>query len=339
VRGRLARRADVRDDEAAQSRAFEAPMSASISCFLPVLALAAGGCSRPAVPGLDAIPGFDGVRARGVLRVAAPAAASPLAGYDGLERALLDDLATAAGVPVTLVPAEGADLVGTVTRGGADMAIGQLAATPTTGVRWSVSYAQFSRCLVVPTRSTVQRLADLAGKRIAVPDDAALLRRVDQAVGAPYERVTNPEGGLGPLQQARADALVLDCPWVRLGLAHDSGRFKIASDTLDLQGHALAVRADDAALGGAVDAMLVMLGKAGELDRLASQWLGVSPPAHDYPTIDGRVTLVRPGEDLPHLTSRITPPESVASIAAANADLLGSSGQNVYPGLRLRLPP
>ncbi len=296
-----------------------------------------------APPGAAA--GFAAVRARGKLRVAADPDAAPFlarteTGWEGFEYGVMSAVAAEAGVPLEIVPATFSELPDRLRSGAADLAVGQLSpSTAWSGLAWSVSYLQYSLCLVVPSGSRARGLADLRGKRVGMYDDPVTTQVAALGVGADYERVVFDDYGyFEHLARGKLDAVVYDCPLARWELRSFGERLRVADAALNVATYNIALRADDPALQADVNTVLRGLGDQGLLARLEARWLGGAAPADGYATTTGRVVVVRRGETLQAIAAReLGSADRWPELHALNRDLVGDDPKALYAGLRLRL--
>ena len=298
----------------------------------------------PAVPSAAA-DGFAAIKARGALRVAADPNAAPFLsragdGFEGFEYGVASAIAAEAGVPLTIVPSAYTELGSRLLAGEADLAIGQMSPSGAwTGLEWSISYLQYSLCLVVPKGATIAGLAALGGKRVGMYDDPVTTQFVTATIGAAYERVVFADYGyFEKLARGQLDAVVYDCPLARHELAVFGDSLRIADDSLNVATYNVGLPAGDAALKADVNRVLRKLGDQGMLARLETQWLGSPVPTQGYRTAAGRVVVVQRGETLATIAAReLGSPERAGELHATNRDVLGDDPDALYAGLRLRV--
>lgn len=281
------------------------------------------------------------------LRVAADPDAAPFlsaAGpgrFEGFEYALAEAIAAGAGLQVEIVPRPFPELTDAVRQGAADLAIGQITPSATyTGVAFSVSYLQYSMCLIVPKGSPVRHLADLGGKSVGMYDDPVARQLAAVLVGASFTPVIYTDYGyFEKMARGQLDAMVYDCPLARheLGMYKDS--LHIVDDALNITTYNAAVRENDPVLLADVNAALKSLGEQGLLATLESRWLGETARAGAYETATGRVVVVARGETLSQIAGReLGSIERWKALYEANKDVVGPDPDVVYAGMRLRVP-
>lgn len=321
----------------------------------PLLVLFVAGCAAeapPSEPAVDAsamvmpVGGPSGIKSRGKLRVAADPEAAPFlekvdSGYQGFEYVLMARIADRLDVPVEIVPATFPGLVDAVKEGRADVAIGQLSPSPAfTGVAWSVSYLQYSLCLVVSKESPAKSLADLKGKKIGMYDDPVAKQVADVLVGGSYERVLFEDYGyFEKIVRGQLDAMVYDCPLARHEMKMYGDNLKIADDALNVTSYAAAVPQGEAELLGVVNETLKDLGEQGTLAQLSAQWLGEAEKSGVIETATGKVVVVGKGDSLSIIAEReLGAVDKWKALYAANEDVIGPNPDVIYKGMRLRLP-
>jgi ABC-type amino acid transport substrate-binding protein len=324
--------------------------------LLAVFALLALACARvdeapppapPPPPPAAADEGFAGLKKRGVLRVAADPKAPPFLSVapdgsrEGFEHAIMQAIGDAAGVPVTIVETTFDGLPEALKSKEADLAIGQVSPSAAyDGLAFSVSYLQYSLCLVVPAKSRVKSLADLAGKRVAMYDDPVARQLADVLVGASYQRVTVEDYGyFEQMVRGQLDAMVYDCPLARYEMETFGDKLRIADANLNVATYNVAARAEDTKLLEDVNRVLAELGNKGLLAALEARWLKAEAAAGDFETATGRVVVVKRGESLSQIAAReLGAADRWKEIYAANEDVVGPDANVVYTGMRLRLP-
>jgi polar amino acid transport system substrate-binding protein len=298
-----------------------------------------GGTRTTAGPGGSSLAA---IQARGKLRVAADPNAPPFlmpdaaGGYSGYEWAVMSALQAVAGVPVEVVPAPYAELPKRVRKGDADLAIGQLSWDPTwKDLTPSVSYLQYSLCLVVPKDSQVTELGQLTGQKIGIYEDPSTKRVIQATLGDAWQPVIFKDYGyFEQLTTGQIAAVVYDCPLVR----HELRRFpglKVADDSMSVASYSVLARSDSTDLMAKVNAVLVDLGNQGLLGKMEDRWLGSRPRG-----VRGRVVVVLPGETLESIAAReLGSAQKATELYERNRDVLGSDPTAVYAGMRLRLGP
>jgi ABC-type amino acid transport substrate-binding protein len=188
----------------------------------------APGTSSPVANGAGDAAGkgavLTKVRSSGVVRVGMEPDAPPLhflnarKQEDGFDFRLAGLLAESIGTRrVQVVEADYEELPGKLATGEIDLLMGgYVPDSSIRGVEWSIGYLDFGLCLIVNTRDVgvYRAVADLTGKRIAVYDDPAAVRWVqDNIPGAVINKFSGDKGWFEALEDGAVDALVYDYPF------------------------------------------------------------------------------------------------------------------------------
>lgn len=325
---------------------------------LPLLALLGCDAEAPSTPSTPAtepvvqaavlgVGGPIGIQSRGKLRVAADPDAAPFlskaeAGhYEGFEYVLMARIADKLTVPVEIVPSTFPGLVEEVKAGRADLAIGQLSPSPAYGgLDWSVSYLQYSLCLVVGKDSKAKSLADLKGKKIGMYDDPVARQVADVLVGGSYERVLFEDYGyFEKMVRGQLDAMIYDCPLARYEMKMYGDNLKIVDANLNVTSYAAAVAQGNPELLTLVNDALKELGEQGTLAQLSQQWLGEAEQTGVITTATGKVVVVGKGDTLSTIAQKeLGDLQKWKALYEANVDVIGPNPDIIYKGMRLRLP-
>ena len=287
------------------------------------------------------------LRARGVLRVAADPDAAPFLSKDesgawqGFEYGIIEALEDRIGTPVEIVPTPFPQLIRRLNDGMADIAIGQISPSERyPDVIWSVSYLQWSLCLVVPKDSAVKWAADLPGKRVGMYDDPVTRQIADSIIGPGYLPVLFSDYGyFEKMVHGQLDAMLYDCPLARPEAAVYGDQLKIVDDAINVATYNIAVPKDGETLRKAVDGVIRRLGDEGKLAELEQRWLGAPPPKQGYRVAKGRVVVAGPSEALAPIAGReLGAEDRWKELYDANRDVVGADPDTVYAGMRLRIP-
>jgi ABC-type amino acid transport substrate-binding protein len=165
------------------------------------------------------------IRQTGVLRVGMEEDAPPLhfindrKQEDGFDFRLAGILSSALGAKrVQVVEADYEDLPDKLRDGEIDIIMAGYVPDPSIqGIVWSNGYLEFGLCLVVHESNTsrYRSVKDLAGKRIAIYEDPAAERWVQQNIpGARISKFSGDDGWFEAVEKDQADALVYDYPFV-----------------------------------------------------------------------------------------------------------------------------
>ena len=165
------------------------------------------------------------IRQTGVLRVGMEEDAPPLhflndrKQEDGFDFRLAGILSSALGAKrVQVVEADYEDLPDKLRDGDIDIIMAGYVPDPSIqGIVWSNGYLEFGLCLVVHESNTsrYRSVKDLAGKRIAIYDDPAAERWVQQNIpNARVSKFSGDDGWFEAVEKDQADALIYDYPFV-----------------------------------------------------------------------------------------------------------------------------
>ena len=165
------------------------------------------------------------IRQTGVLRVGMEEDAPPLhflndrKQEDGFDFRLAGILSSTLGAKrVQVVEADYEDLPDKLRDGEIDIIMAGYVPDPSIqGIVWSNGYLEFGLCLVVHESNTsrYRSVKDLAGKRIAIYDDPAAERWVQQNIpNARISKFSGDDGWFEAVEKDQADALIYDYPFV-----------------------------------------------------------------------------------------------------------------------------
>jgi ABC-type amino acid transport substrate-binding protein len=195
--------------------------------------LASGGTSTSsspagAAPAASAAAERKGVlasiRQTGVLRVGMEPEAPPLhfinarKQEDGFDFRLAGVISEALGAQrIQVVEADYEDLPDRLRAGEIDVIMAGYVPDPSIeGVVWSNGYLDFGLCLIVHEGmvATYRSVKDLAGRRIAIYDDPAAERWVQENIpGARISKFSGDDGWFEAVEKDQADALIYDYPF------------------------------------------------------------------------------------------------------------------------------
>lgn len=282
----------------------------------------------------------------GILRIAADPDAAPFlvrtaTGWEGFEYVVAQTLADEGALKLEIVPGTFSELPDRVVSGKADLALGQLSPSASyDGLAWSVSYLQYSHCLLVATASPVKDMADLKGRTVGMYDDPVVRQLTNVLVGASFEPVLFDDYGyFEKLVRGQLDAVVYDCPLARHEMKVYGDQIRIASDALNVTTYNVAVRQDDKQLLADVNTVLKRLGEQGILATLVERWLGEKGGGTDFETATGKVVVLRKGDTLSLVAGReLGSVERWQVLYDANKDVVGADPDVVYAGMKLRVP-
>ena len=164
------------------------------------------------------------VRSSGTLRVGMEPDAPPLhfvnarKQEDGFDFRMAGVIAEAIGAKkVEVREADYEDLPGHLAAGRIDLIMAGYVPDPSIeGIDWSNGYLDFGLCMIVREGSVAQFRSpgDLAGKRVAIYDDPAAERWVQQNIpGARISKFSGEDGWFEAVEDDQADALIYDYPF------------------------------------------------------------------------------------------------------------------------------
>jgi polar amino acid transport system substrate-binding protein len=200
----------------------DSPATSSPAAAAPTAAPAAAPTTSSAPAERKGV--LASVRQTGVLRVGMEPDAPPMRfindrkqddGFDFRVAGLIADGLGAKRVQV--VEADYEDLPDRLRAGDIDLIMGGYVPDPSVeGAVWSNGYLDFGLSLIVSEgmASTYRSVRDLAGKRIAIYDDPAAERWVQQNIpGARISKFSGDSGWFEALERDQADALIYDYPF------------------------------------------------------------------------------------------------------------------------------
>ena len=179
----------------------------------------------PAAPSAPARKGvLASVRQSGVLRVGMEPDAAPLhflnarKQEDGFDFRLAGIIAEGLGAKrIQVVEADYEELPAKLRAGEIDVIMAGYVPDPSiTGVAWSNGYLDFGLCLIVREgmEGALRSAKDLAGKRVAIYDDPAAERWVQQNISnVKISKFSGDDGWFEAVEKDQADALIYDYPF------------------------------------------------------------------------------------------------------------------------------
>jgi ABC-type amino acid transport substrate-binding protein len=266
----------------------------------------------PATPAPAPAPERKGVlasvRQTGVLRVGMEEDAPPLhfindrKQEDGFDFRLAGVIAEAVGAKrIQVVEADYEDLPDRLRTGEVDVIMAGYVPDPSIdGVVWSNGYLDFGLCLIVREgmEATYRSVKDLAGKRIAIYDDPAAERWVQQNMpGARISKFSGDNGWFEAVEKDQADALVYDYPFAAEEIkAHP--QTTIVQYNLNQSKYAVAIPAGNYDLVYEVNAAIDKFKATPKYAELMREYLTTSSEVFMKPVAGRKTYTVKAGDTL-----------------------------------------
>ena len=162
-----------------------------------------------------------------------------------------------------------------------DVLISALVIVPgrTRDFAYSEPYFNAGEILVAPAAATIEEMADLDGKRLAVElgaqghvEATQWAKRLPDLTVLPF---TSAGDALAAVAEGEAEAALIDGVSGRLYLkAEPDSALERAGEPVTVEPYAMIVRIEDELLLAKLDEALSSLKAGGELDRLIAYWLG-----------------------------------------------------------------
>lgn len=288
------------------------------------------------------------IRETGVLRVGMEADAPPLhflndrKQEDGFDFRLAGIIAESLGAKrVQVVEADYEDLPGQMNDGAIDLIMaGYVPDSSITGVVWSNGYLEFGLCLIVREgmESTYRSVSDLAGKRIAMYDDPAAERWVQENIpNARISKFSGDNGWFEAVEGDRADALIYDYPFAAEEIkAHP--RTVIVRYNLNQSRYAVGVPAGNFDLVYEVNQAIDKFRATPRYADLMREYLSSSSEVFTRPIAGRRTYAVRAGDTLSRIAqAELKDVNRWKEIWDLNRDRVANENL-IYPRLVLLMP-
>jgi polar amino acid transport system substrate-binding protein len=271
----------------------------------------ASGDSAPATPTAPAAERkgvLASIRQSGVVRVGMEPEAPPLhfindrKQEDGFDFRLAGIVATALGAQrVQVVEADYEDLPDRLRSGEVDLIMAGYVPDPSIeGVVWSNGYLDFGLCLIVREgmEATYRSVKDLAGKRIAIYDDPAAERWVQQNIpGARISKFSGDDGWFEAVEKDQADALIYDYPFAAEEIkAHP--QTTIVQYNLNQSKYAVAIPAGNYDLVYEVNSAIDKFKATPQYAELMREYLTTASEVFMKPVAGRKTYTVRAGDTL-----------------------------------------
>ena len=318
----------------------ETPEISSPSAARPGPTDAPAGAARTGV--------LAAIRESGVLRVGMEEDAAPLhfinerKQEDGFDFRLAGVLAEAIGAErIQVVEADYEDLPDRLRAGDIDIIMaGYVPDESITGVVWSNGYLEFGLCMVVHEgmAGRYRTVSDLAGKRIAIYDDPAAERWVQQNIpNATISKFSGDDGWFEAVEEDRADALIYDYPFAAEEIK-EHPRTVIVQYNLNESKYAVGIPEGNYDLVYAVNQAIERFRATPQYADLMREYLSSASEVFTRPVEGRRTYTVRAGDTLSRIAgSQLGDTNRWREIWDLNRDRVANENL-IYPRLVLLMP-
>jgi ABC-type amino acid transport substrate-binding protein len=288
------------------------------------------------------------VRQTGVLRVGMEPDAPPLhfinprKQEDGFDFRLAGIIAEGLGAKrIQVVEADYEDLPAKLAAGDIDVIMAGYVPDPSIkGVAWSNGYLDFGLCLIVREgmEGAIRSAKDLAGKRIAIYDDPAAERWVQQNIpGAKISRFSGDDGWFEAVEKDQADALIYDYPFASEEIK-EHPHTVIAQYNLNQSKYAVGVPEGNYDMVYEVNAAIDRLRATPQYADLMREYLSSSSDVFMKPIAGRKTYTVRPGDTLSKIAGvELRDQNRWREIWDLNRDRVANENL-IYPRLVLLMP-
>jgi ABC-type amino acid transport substrate-binding protein len=288
------------------------------------------------------------IRDTGVLRVGMEPEAPPLhflndrKQEDGFDFRLAGIVAEGLGAKrIQVVEADYEDLPDKLRAGDIDVIMAGYVPDPSIGgVVWSNGYLDFGLCLIVHEGmvSTYRSVKDLAGKRIAIYDDPAAERWVQQNIpNARISKFSGDDGWFEAVERDQADALIYDYPFAAEEIkAHP--RTVIVQYNLNQSKYAVGIPAGNFDLVYEINGAIDRLRATPAYADLMREYLSSASQVFMQPVAGRKTYTVRAGDTLSRIAgSELKDINRWREIWDLNRDRVANENL-IYPKLVLLMP-
>lgn len=288
------------------------------------------------------------VRQSGVLRVGMEPDAPPLRFIndrrqdDGFDFRLAGLIADGIGAKrIQVVEADYEDLPDRLRAGDFDILMGGYVPDPSIdGVVWSNGYLDFGLCLIVQEgmAGSYRSVRDLAGKRIAIYDDPAAERWVQQNIpGARISKFSGDNGWFEAVERDQVDALVYDYPFAAEEIkAHP--RMTIVQYNLNQSKYAVGIPAGNFDLVYEVNQVIDRLKASPQYADLMREYLSSTSEVFTRPVAGRKTYTVKAGDTLGRIAqSQLGDSNRWRDIWDLNRERVANENL-IYPRLVLLMP-
>lgn len=304
--------------------------------------------SAPATPAVERKGVLESIRSSGVLRVGMEPDAPPLhfindkKQEDGFDFRLAGLVAESLGAKrVQIVEADYEKLPDELRAGRVDVIMAGYVPDPSVqGVVWSNGYLDFGLCMVVREgmEGTYRSVKDLAGKRVAIYDDAAADRWVrDNIPGARVSKFSGDDGWFEAVEKDQADALIYDYPFAAEEIKKHP-RTVIAQYNLNQSKYAVAVPAGNYDLVYEINAALDRFKATPKYGDLMREYLSSASEVFMRPVAGRKTYTVVAGDTLSKIaSSQLKDSNRWKDIWNLNRERVANENL-IYPRLVLLMP-
>lgn len=304
--------------------------------------------SAPATPAVERKGVLESIRSSGVLRVGMEPDAPPLhfindkKQEDGFDFRLAGLVAESLGAKrVQIVEADYEKLPDELRAGRVDVIMAGYVPDPSVqGVVWSNGYLDFGLCMVVREgmEGTYRSVKDLAGKRVAIYDDAAADRWVrDNIPGARVSKFSGDDGWFEAVEKDQADALIYDYPFAAEEIKKHP-RTVIAQYNLNQSKYAVAVPAGNYDLVYEINAALDRFKATPKYGDLMREYLSSASEVFMRPVAGRKTYTVVAGDTLSKIAgSQLKDSNRWKDIWNLNRERVANENL-IYPRLVLLMP-
>jgi polar amino acid transport system substrate-binding protein len=288
------------------------------------------------------------IRQGGVLRVGMEPEAPPLhfinnrKQEDGFDFRLAGIVAEGLGAKrIQVVEADYEELPDRLRDGEIDVIMAGYVPDPSIeGVVWSNGYLDFGLCMIVHEGmvATYRSVKDLAGKRIAIYDDPAAERWVQENIpGAKITKFSGDDGWFEAVERDQADALVYDYPFAAEEIkAHP--RTVIAQYNLNQSKYAVAIPAGNYDLVYEVNAAIDRFKSTPAYADLVREYLSSASEIFMKPVAGRKTYTVKAGDTLSKIAgSELKDMNRWQEIWNLNRERVANENL-IYPRLVLLMP-
>ncbi|MEO7190904.1 MAG: transporter substrate-binding domain-containing protein [Vicinamibacterales bacterium] len=208
------------------------------------------------------------------------------------------------------------------------------------GVVWSNGYLDFGLCMVVHEGmvSTFRSVKDLAGKRVAIYDDPAAERWVQQNIpGAKIRKFSGDDGWFEAVEKDEADALIYDYPFVAAEIK-EHPHTTIVQYNLNQSKYAVGIPRGNYDMVYEVNAAIDKLRAAPQYADLMREYLASASEVFTRPVAGRKTYTVKAGDTLSKIAgSELKDTNRWKELWDLNRDRVANENL-IYPRLVLLMP-